>query len=127
MDWKKKIPEDLYYQAEATYRIESGKITEELLAEEEYEKENTPTLHNGESMQRFITSNRELQSSLLQLRVWMSDLSGSIFMNLREEGFQVDLFAELLIDQDQMEMSLPPEFFSELARLNLPLKIISNA
>jgi hypothetical protein len=56
---------------------------------------------------------------------WLSQVPADAFAGLRREGIVVDAWIYLWIDQDQMELVLPPAFLTELARLQLPLQLMS--
>jgi len=56
----------------------------------------------------------------------MSDVLVSVVSDIRKDGFQLDVFVEALIDQDQLELHLPSEFLVQLSRLELPLQVITD-
>jgi hypothetical protein len=56
---------------------------------------------------------------------WLSQVPSDAFAGLRGEGIVVDAWIYLWIDQDQLELVLPPAFLAELARLQLPLQLMS--
>jgi hypothetical protein len=56
---------------------------------------------------------------------WLAGVPADAFVGLRREGIVVDAWIYLWIDQDQLELALPPVFLAELARLQLPLQLMS--
>jgi hypothetical protein len=57
---------------------------------------------------------------------FLSSIPANATQRVREAGIQLDLFIEIWMDNNQLDLELPSTFMGELARLRLPLKILSN-
>lgn len=67
-----------------------------------------------------------LQQAFRNFSNWLSSLTTDSCDRLRAEGMILDLLIDVWIDQNQFDLDLPIELFTELARLRLPLKVLSN-
>lgn len=66
-----------------------------------------------------------VQGDLQHLALWLQPRSAAVGL-LKQRGLQVDVVVDLWIDQDQMDLILPPDFLSACARAGLSVVIVSN-
>ncbi len=57
---------------------------------------------------------------------FLSERQPQVTAQMRSAGLQLRLFVEIRMDQDQMELSFPPEFVAACAQHALTVYIISN-
>jgi hypothetical protein len=69
---------------------------------------------------------KALHESLITFSKWLSTLSPSSIQILRSKGMNLDVFIDFWMDQNQCELELPAELIAEVARLRLPINMISN-
>jgi hypothetical protein len=67
-----------------------------------------------------------IHDSFIRFGKWLSRLSSDSCDVLRSKGIILDVFVNLLIDQNQFDIEFPSEFISEIGRMQLSLKIVSN-
>lgn len=67
-----------------------------------------------------------LSDSLLASCPLLSSIPSASVQRCLDAGLRTDCFAELWMDNNQFDLGLPAEFLGELARLRLPLSILSN-
>lgn len=58
---------------------------------------------------------------------WLSTVPDSSVSALVQDGFVVDMSVDVCMDQDQMDLGLPPEFALQLSRLRIPLAITTRS
>ena len=67
----------------------------------------------------------QVQTDLKRMAGWLIAREAS-FADLRASGLAVDVFVDLRIDQDQLDLSFPPEFLFACGKAGLAIKIVSN-
>jgi hypothetical protein len=69
---------------------------------------------------------KAVQDAFVEFGKWLGKIPLQNLNSLRSMGTNIELFVGFWIDQDQFELGLPTELVSELGRLQLSVKMISN-
>ena len=67
-----------------------------------------------------------LNAALLRGAEWLARQSPEVFESWRAAGFITDLFIGAWIEEDQLDLDLPPEFLTACGRLGLTISICTN-
>ncbi|HEY1016797.1 MAG TPA: hypothetical protein VGE07_29060 [Herpetosiphonaceae bacterium] len=67
-----------------------------------------------------------IQAQLERAALWLAAQSAERIRAARDQGVDVDVFAGMWIDDDQLDLTLPPSLLLECGRLGLPITICSN-
>jgi hypothetical protein len=78
---------------------------------------------SNEPHEAFSQSFRYSQTALSH---WLSGLMPTVLDGYRSKGMKLDLFLDVWIDQNQVELEISNELIAEMGRLSLPMKIVSN-
>jgi|CXWL01.1.fsa_nt_gi hypothetical protein len=57
---------------------------------------------------------------------WLNSQSTVAIEAMRQEGLELTVLFDVEIDQDQLELALPPAFLSACSRLNMQVEIVTN-
>jgi hypothetical protein len=66
-----------------------------------------------------------IETTLLHVGEWIDERRSAV-QRLRENGLNVSLLVDVLMDQDQMELMLPPVLLRACGEAGLPIHLISN-
>jgi hypothetical protein len=67
-----------------------------------------------------------LRAGFIDFSNWLATLSSDSCDALRDDGMKLVVLIDIWMDQDQMELEFPPGLLIQLARLRLPLELVSN-
>jgi hypothetical protein len=67
-----------------------------------------------------------LLQSLLVAAAWLANVSAETMKSLRQSGLMIDVFFDISLDDNQIQLKIPPELSLQLGRLELPVEILSN-
>ncbi len=67
-----------------------------------------------------------IERAFEQIAAWLNDRPSKGVRSLQQSGLKVNLFIGLWIDNDQLDLSLPPSFLQACGRQNLRIEIITN-
>ena len=93
---------------------ESGRIESGALRLKEFKKK-------GEEYHELYA--KAVREAFGDFAKWLATLAPRGFDRLRAKGAMIDLMIMTMMDQNQFDLDLTPEFMGELARLGVPLKI----
>ncbi len=68
----------------------------------------------------------QLKQRLLAIARFLDNRPPAVTVALRSSGMELRLIIDVWMDQDQMELELPPELLAACSRHGLPVYIISN-
>lgn len=89
-----------------------GRSAKVILASAEHERENSCDQQVGDQLRRAAG--------------WLSSRPSGVFDSLRAQGLKMDVFVSGWIDNDQMDLGLPPEFLLACGQAGLGIKICTN-
>lgn len=69
---------------------------------------------------------KSIDAALLDVAGRLSALDHAKVQELCNQDCKLDLFIEAHIDQNQLDLTIPPELHAQLARLSLPLRILTD-
>jgi hypothetical protein len=69
---------------------------------------------------------RRLDANFRFIAEWLDRQSSDTFNEVRANKLIVDIFIDVWMDQDQMELALPAALLRACGRLDLPIEIMSN-
>lgn len=78
------------------------------------------------SPEPYETLTRELEANFQDIADWLTSLSSSVIPGMNEEGIQLSFIIEAWIDQDQIDIELPPCLMLALGLNGIPFYLISN-
>lgn len=70
---------------------------------------------------------KKLTQMLRQAGEWISTADYKSLAKSRSEGLSVDVFVEVRIDDNQLELLLPVEFLAQVTRLQLPIEVMADS
>ncbi|HWE94743.1 MAG TPA: hypothetical protein VG269_12330 [Tepidisphaeraceae bacterium] len=76
--------------------------------------------------ERYEEYEKAVQKSLLAFAGWLAAIPTKDMQRLMADGLNVRLLMTLQMDQDQMEVNIPPELSSQLGRLGMGFYMLSN-
>ena len=85
-------------------------------------------LERGHHPQRLSSEQcaEQIKSQFLRAAEWLSSRPSKTFENCRAQGFDLDVFISLWIENDQVDLDVPPEFLLACGQAGLPIAICSN-
>jgi hypothetical protein len=69
----------------------------------------------------------DLNQSLKQASSWLSTVDYESLEKSRNDGLNIDIFVEAMVDNNQLEFRLPAEFLTQVSRLQLPIEVMSDS
>jgi len=76
--------------------------------------------------ERYEEYGKAVQENLLGFAGWLATIPADNAERLQRGGLRIELIVTLVVDQDQMEFTLPPELSLQLGRHQIRLYILSN-
>lgn len=74
----------------------------------------------------YETLTLELETTFRDIAGWLTSLSPSVISGVNEEGIELSFIIEAWIDQDQIDIELPPCLMLALGSNGIPFYLISN-
>jgi hypothetical protein len=76
--------------------------------------------------ERYQEFSRRIEAGLQHAARWLASLTASAFDEWRGLGKKADVFIGGWMNNDQFDLTLPPQFLAECGRLGLPITICTN-
>jgi hypothetical protein len=76
--------------------------------------------------ERYEALEEAVQANLLAFAEWLAAIPAENMNRMRANGLKIHIVVNLLMDQDQMEFTLPPKLSVQLGRLGISFYMISN-
>jgi hypothetical protein len=95
---------------------ESARISAFTILHEAYKAEDQPS----EAFENAMLA------GFIDFSTWLATLASNACDALRAHGMKLAVLIDFWMDQDQMDLELPPELLIQLGRLRLPLQLVSN-